>query len=91
MQVFTRNDLKNMYINLNNQIMNISSSIIKEVLVKAKYYPENNQYQKSKWDNLRLNNYMMDEICKILRLTFTDLSIYFISIDTNPTLIVDWS
>lgn len=65
--------------------------IIAEVIEKATYSPGNNQYQKCNWGNIKLNNYIMDEICRLLRLTFTDSSIYFLSIDKNPRLIVDWS
>jgi len=91
MQVFTRNDLKNIHLNLQIQIQNVTSVIITEVIEKATYSPGNNQYQKCNWDYLKLNNYMMDEICRLLRLTFTDSSIYFVSIDNHPRLIVDWS
>jgi hypothetical protein len=54
------------------------------------YHPEINQYVKKGW-KLKLNNYMKDELPKLLKKTFPDSSIYFILENNFSVLIIDWS
>ena len=91
MQAYLRADLKSLYNAYHNELVNLSEEIVLEVINKAKYFPDNNQYIKGNWGSLRLNNYMMDKLCSILRSSFPDSSIYFISRSNSPKLIVDWS
>jgi len=89
MQVYLATDLRNLYAKADNEIVKLSEEIISQVLDKATYYPGNMQYSRNEW-NLKLNQHMMDKLCLLLRKTFPDSSVYFIS-NTNRTLIVDWS
>jgi hypothetical protein len=89
MQVYLRNDLKNLYAKADNEIVKLSEEIVSQVLDMATYYPGNMQYTRNDW-NLKLNKHIMDKLCLLLRKTFPDSSVYFIS-ETNLTLIVDWS
>jgi hypothetical protein len=91
MQSYTRADLVNLHKPIHNELVYLSEEIVLEVLNKASYFPENNRYIKSNWDNLRLNNYMMDKLIILLKETFPDSNIYFASRSNGPKLIVDWS
>jgi hypothetical protein len=83
--------LVNLHKPIHNELVYLSEEIVLEVLNKATHFPENNRYIKSNWDNLRLNNYMMDKLITLLKPTFPDSSIYFVSRSNGPKLIVDWS
>jgi hypothetical protein len=89
MQSYTRVDLVNLHKPIYNELVYLSEEIISQVLDKATYDPGNMQYSRNEW-NLKLNEHMMDKLCLLLRKTFPDSSVYFIS-KTNRTLIIDWS
>jgi hypothetical protein len=76
---------------MQNEISNLSNNIIKEILYTAQMTNQR-VYVKSNWENLILNNDMMDEICNLLRVKFPDSSIYFLNKDHGlERLVVDWS
>ena len=90
MKTYLRSDLQNLSKIVHQQLVDLSEEIITEVLDTAMYHPGINQYVKKEW-KLKLNNYMKDELPKLLKKTFLDSSIYFILENGFSVLIIDWS